>query len=140
VRSTKNRRHCYGKSTFVTGYCVIPFNTKDLNTHLDLHRNKVFEYQKDLLLEGLPITLENFKMKWVGVAQKPRMLMEIFQEHNDQMKQLIGKEFSDSTAQRYRVSFQHTRNFLLWKFGKEVSAILLRLRQSIVQENIVTKN
>jgi hypothetical protein len=92
------------------------------------------------LLEGLPITLENFKMKWVGVAQKPRMLMEIFQEHNDQMKQLIGKEFSDSTAQRYRVSFQHTRNFLLWKFGKEVSAILLRLRQSIVQENIVTKN
>lgn len=29
------------------------------------------------------------------------MLLEVFQEHNDQMERLVGKEFSAGTAQRY---------------------------------------
>src|SRR5689334_4744769 len=44
------------------------------------------------------------------------MLLEVFQQHNDQMKELVGKDYSKGTLQRYVISRDHTRSFLRWKF------------------------
>jgi hypothetical protein len=41
--------------------------------------------------------------------------MEIFAQHNHQMKELINKEFSPFTFERYESSFRYTLSFLHWK-------------------------
>jgi site-specific recombinase XerD len=44
------------------------------------------------------------------------MLMEIFAEHNEQTKALIGREFAERTHERYRTSLKHTQAFMKWKY------------------------
>src|SRR5580704_1052149 len=45
------------------------------------------------------------------------MLIEIFQNHNDQMGALVGNEFSKATLTRYKTSLCHTESFLQWKYN-----------------------
>lgn len=87
------------------------------NEQLEAFRVKAFECQRELMNEGKPITLENIKAKWFGVStEKKVMLMEVFANHNAQMKALINKEFAPLTMERYETSFRHTQSFMRWKY------------------------
>jgi site-specific recombinase XerD len=92
---------------------------RSLNAYLDLLRNKVYSYQKELIQEGKPVTLDHFRMKWNGITEKPRMILEVFQEHNDQVAALVGKGFAAGTLERYITSLKHTRSFIQWKFQRD---------------------
>jgi integrase len=88
-----------------------------VNKILEGFKMKAFDHQRDLMNEGNDITLENMKSKWYGVSlEKSRMLMEIFKQHNEQMKALVGREFSPLTLERYETSFRHTQEFMKWKY------------------------
>lgn len=52
----------------------------------------------------------------MGKTEKPRSLFNIFQEHNSQVKALIGKEFAKGTFDRYQTSLKHTIEFMEWKY------------------------
>lgn len=94
--------------------------TKKFNQCLDAFKLRAFDLQRELMTEGKPITIENMRCKWDGVSlEKPRMLMEIFAQHNKQMKELINKEFSPLTMERYETSYRHTQSFIRWKFQKD---------------------
>ena len=45
------------------------------------------------------------------------MLMEIFKYHNQQMGELVGREFAPGTYERYCTSYKHTLSFLQWKYN-----------------------
>lgn len=47
------------------------------------------------------------------------MLMEIFQEYNDEMRSLIGKDYTKSTMQRYNACKKHIENYLLFAYQKK---------------------
>lgn len=47
------------------------------------------------------------------------MLMEVFKQHNEQMKALVNREFSPLTLERYETSFRHTQEFMKWKYKIE---------------------
>jgi len=85
---------------------------KELNEFLNVLRAKAFDIQKKLITLGVTITSEIFSKQWHGVKEKPRMLLEIFQHHNSQVKELIGQQYSDSTFKRYETSLEHTRKFI----------------------------
>ena len=46
------------------------------------------------------------------------MLLEIFQEHNDKVESLIGKDFSAGTAERYRTCKKHVAEFIKKKYNQ----------------------
>lgn len=93
---------------------------KSINSFLDSLRAKAFHHQKQILLEGKQLTMEEFKTRWQGVSvERPRMLMEIFEQHNEQMKALVNHEFSPLTLERYKTSKKHTQEFMKWKYKKD---------------------
>lgn len=86
------------------------------NSLLESFRTKALDIQRQLMTEGKQIAIDVIKNKWFGVStERPRMLMEIFEHHNNQMKDLVGKEFSPLTYERYLTSKRHTAEFLKWK-------------------------
>jgi integrase len=90
---------------------------KKINDALDGFRHKAFDYQRELMHEGRPITLDNMRAKWYNLSlEKKVMLMEVFTQHNQQMKALINKEFAPLTLERYETSFRHTQAFMKWKY------------------------
>lgn len=92
---------------------------RSTNAYLDTLRAQVYTYQRDLLQEGKIVTVDSFREKWLGVEEKPVLLLEVFRQHNEQMEQLVGKDFAPGTLERYRTSLQHTRDFIQWKYKSE---------------------
>lgn len=93
---------------------------KSINSFLDSLRAKAYDHQKQILLQGKQLTMEEFKTRWQGVSvERPRMLMEIFTQHNEQMKALVNHEFSPLTLERYITSKKHTQEFMKWKYKKD---------------------
>jgi site-specific recombinase XerD len=100
---------------------------KNLNAYLGTLQEKIFEIKRKLIEHNKQITAETIKRILSGqedVYDKPKMLMEVFQYHNDQMKALVGKGYAPGTLDRYTTSFRHTRSFLEWKY--KVSDIDIR--------------
>ena len=91
-------------------------SAEKINTYLDAIRTRVFDLEREMVFAGESITYESFRNNWSGTAEKPKMILELFQEHNDQVAQLIGKDFSAGTLKRYKTSLEHTRNFIQWKY------------------------
>lgn len=87
-----------------------------VNKMLEAFKMKAFDYQRALMNEGKDVTLENMKAKWYGLTlEKSRMLMDVFKQHNEQMKALVNSEFSPLTLERYETSFRHTQAYMKWK-------------------------
>lgn len=92
---------------------------KSLNAYLETIQQKVHEIKRKLIEHDKVISAETIKNILIGkqdVHDSPRMLLEIFQHHNDQIAALVGKGYAAGTLERYITSFKHTRAFLEWKY------------------------
>lgn len=89
---------------------------RSINSYLDLMKTKVFNAQIELMHRNENLTIENFKEKLLGTEQRQRMLIPIFQDHNNKIKELVGKEYAPGTLERYKTSLSHTIEFLQWKY------------------------
>jgi hypothetical protein len=92
---------------------------RQVNLYLDTLNSKVLLLEREMVLDGITVNFANFREKWLGLTERPQMLLEIFQQHNDQLAALVkaGKDFSPATLDRYNTTHDHTRAFLQWKYG-----------------------
>ena len=91
--------------------------TRTINSHLDYLKNQVLEAEKRLFKKDTKVTSENLKKELFGIAETKRMLIPIFQDHNNRIKELVGKEYAPGTLERYKTSLSHTIEFLEWKYS-----------------------
>jgi site-specific recombinase XerD len=90
---------------------------RSINSYLDLMKSKVLDAQMELLHRNETLTIENFKSKLLGTEERQRMLVPIFQDHNNKIKELVGKEYAPGTLERYTTSLKHTIEFMQWKYN-----------------------
>jgi len=94
-------------------------DARALNAFLDILQGKVHEARHHLILDSKPVTaaaVRNLLQGREADGERPRMLLEIFQHHNDQIAALIGKEYASATLTRYKTALGHMRTYLQWKF------------------------
>ncbi|GAQ49334.1 TPA: site-specific integrase [Flavobacterium psychrophilum] len=89
---------------------------RSINSHLDMLRIQIIDMQMELIHKKIPVTTETLKSKILGVDERQRMLIPIFQDHNNKIKELVGKEYAPGTLERYKTSLSHTIEFLQWKY------------------------
>ncbi len=95
-------------------------NTEDiktLNAHIAAVRTQLFQHHDKLLQAGKAVTADAVKNSYFGITEKSKTIMEVFQYHNDQMKSLIGKEYSFGTHERYATALNHTKEFIEYKYN-----------------------
>lgn len=90
---------------------------RSINSYLDLIKSKVLDIQMELIHKNQELSIENFKELLFGSEEKQRMLVPIFQDHNNKIKELVGKEYAHGTLERYATSLKHTIEFLDWKYN-----------------------
>ena len=90
---------------------------RSINSYLDLMKSKVLNAQMELLHRNETLSIENFKNKLLGTEERQRMLVPIFQDHNNKIKELVGKEYASGTLERYTTSLKHTIEFMQWKYN-----------------------
>lgn len=121
VKEISTSRHCEPKlwskegekATGKTEEC------RELNYYLSTLRMKVFEVKRLLIEASKTVTADEIKSYLKGRGEDSRKILEVFEQHNLQMKALIGQEFSAATAKRYKTALGHAGSFIKWKYGVE---------------------
>lgn len=92
----------------------------ELNNYITVLRNKIKNIHQQLIEKDVDITLKNILDEFKGENKpKPKMTLEVFKEHNEQMDRLSGKNISKSTAKRYWTCHNHVQQFLEEEFRAE---------------------
>jgi site-specific recombinase XerD len=90
---------------------------RTINGHLDYLKNQILQAEKKLIKKDIRITSENLKNELFGLTETKRMLVPIFEDHNNKIKELVGKEYAPGTLERYTTSLKHTIEFMQWKYN-----------------------
>ena len=95
--------------------------SNDLNKFIEEARIKLYNIHSDLKQEGLPITAMILRDKLFGLEEKEasRTLIATFQEHNNQCRQLVGKDFALVTVRRYESCKRYLAELVKIKYDKE---------------------
>lgn len=89
---------------------------KTQSSYLKTLEQQVYDFHYLMLKEEDFVTAESLKSKLLGTDVSTRMLIPIFQDHNDRIETLVGKDFAPGTLERYKTSLKHTQEFLYWKY------------------------
>lgn len=82
------------------------------NRFLDTVKNRCFEIYDTLLREHQDISATIIKNIYLGKEGKEWMVLEIFQNHNEEMENLLGKGFTKGTLQRYKAAYKHVSAYI----------------------------
>lgn len=95
-------------------------DAKSLNDYLDSLQVKVHEAHRNLLSTNEELTVTRLKDYLQGRdLEKPRMILEVFAEHNKQLCTLIQKgEYAKGTLTHFNTTYRHTQAFIHKKFGR----------------------
>jgi hypothetical protein len=91
--------------------------SKTLNAYLDVLERKVQDARLKLLENSNTITADAVVKIITGQEEKPRMLLEVFKHHNEQLAALENTEYAPATVKRYDTTLEHTRSFIAWKYS-----------------------
>jgi len=90
---------------------------KSLNAHLNNVESKLRQiYQKYCALNEI-ITPLRLKNEYFGKTERNKLLLKVFQCHNDQMKELVGKQYAPGTLERFETAYKHVKEFLQWQYA-----------------------
>ena len=94
--------------------CAIGKDRKhlELNHYLETVRTRVLRIHRELEQDDKPITAEILKKLFYGEKQTPKMLLEVFKEHNAKYRELIGKDVVKATVLRYERTVRYLEEFL----------------------------
>jgi len=90
--------------------------SKTINAFLSTVRLKLGEHYRVLMEANKPITPETVKNAYLGILEKGKTIIDVFRYHNSQVKELLDKDFSFGTYERYCTALSHTQEFIQWKY------------------------
>jgi len=101
------------KANKVSGSSV---EAKQVNRNLDIIKNRIYEIYQRLLDNEEDISAEKIKNEYSGNNNMQKSILEMFEEHNNRMDRLVGKDYSFRTLQRYKTTKKHLASFISSSF------------------------
>ncbi|TXG39596.1 site-specific integrase [Seonamhaeicola maritimus] len=92
---------------------------QELNHYIDIIKSKVYEIHRTLVNQNKEITASLLRDIYIGKDNNQKMLLKIFQDHNDQVNKLVGKDFAHGTAERYRTAKKHIEDYIKVEYKKD---------------------
>ncbi len=87
-------------------------SVRELNRYMDSIKAKIYKIHETLSDNQELITAVIIKSIYQGKGIKHKMLLEIFQNHNDKIERLVGKEFAPGTIERYKTAKKHVEDYI----------------------------
>jgi site-specific recombinase XerD len=85
---------------------------RTLNAYLDMVKGEIHKHYNQLLASDKFITADTIKNSYLGLGEKQRSLIETFQYHNDQMKELIGVDVVKATHTKFETVLKKIELYL----------------------------
>ena len=99
-------------------------NSVELNHYIDALRVKFYQIYQDMELEGKIISARAIVNRYQGKDETSKTLYNVFKEHNDNCRKLIGTDYVEITVRRYDNCLKYLMELI--KRDYKVEDILLR--------------
>ncbi|HCO68621.1 MAG TPA: hypothetical protein DIT04_12810 [Dysgonomonas sp.] len=94
----------------------------EINKYLESIRTRIYQIERDIEDDNLPLTLHEIKDRFDGKKSKAnncKMLFEVFQAEIDRMELLIDKDYAKITVGRYKLCLLYLKEMFQTKVGEE---------------------
>lgn len=95
----------------------------ELNHYLNSLRARIIQIHGELEMREQEVTAGIIRDRFYGKEAVRKMLLKIYQEHNDKCRSLIGGEYSQSTVEKFDTSLRCLHEFILSYYKKEDIAV-----------------
>ena len=84
----------------------------ELNHYINTVRAKILQIHRELEIDNKPITADIIKDCFYGRDKVQRSLLEVYAEHNEKCRALIGKEYTESTVIKFETSTNRLKEYI----------------------------
>ena len=84
----------------------------ELNHYINTVRAKVLQIHRELEIDNKTITADIIKDCFYGRDKVQRSLLEVYAEHNEKCRALIGKEYTESTVTKFDTSINRLKEYI----------------------------
>ena len=92
-------------------------DVRELNNYMDSIKVKINKIQQTLFDNNDLITSQIIKNAYLGKNARHKMVLEIFQSHNNKVEKLVGKEFAAGTLERYKTAKNHVADYIKLEYN-----------------------
>lgn len=95
---------------------------KDLNLYLDAISANLLRLQRDMELDGVVVSAHAILDRYLYLCKnhpERHTIIEVFKEHNEKCRALLGIDYAQGTIIRYETSLRLTVDFLRNTYQKE---------------------
>lgn len=121
----QNKERCTGKDSI----------SLEINRYLESVRLRVFDIHRKMEEEEIYISSINIKRKFLGLDEKHMMFFQVFQEHNDKCRELIGKDYAKVTISRFDTCLKYMKEMTLKQYHIE-DIPLKKVNHAFIQDYI----
>jgi len=102
----QNKERCTGKDAA----------SLEINRYLESVKLRLFEIHRKMEEEGKLINPNEIKRKFLGLDEEHKMFFQVFQEHNDKCRELIGKDYAKVTISRFDTCLKYMKEMTLKQY------------------------
>ncbi len=107
----------------------------EINRYLESVKLRLFDIHRNMEIDGKYINPMEIKRRFLGLDNEHKMLFQVFQEHNDKCRELIGKDFAKVTVSRFDTSLRYLKEMTLKQYRiKEIP--LKEVNHAFIQDFI----
>lgn len=103
----QNKERCTGKDAA----------SVEINRYLESVKLRLFEIHRKMEEEGKYISPMEIKRKFLGLDEEHTMFFQVFQEHNDKCRELIGKDYAKVTISRFDTCLKYMKEMALKQYN-----------------------
>lgn len=92
---------------------------RELNDYLDHVKMRIREHRIILDEKNEKVTAQILKDCFLGIKKADRTLLEIIENHNNECKELLDKDYTKGTLTKYYTLKKHIINFIESKYHKD---------------------
>ena len=84
---------------------------RSFNAYLDRVHSRIYEIFQDFISSGIELDGERIKARYLGFdVEKPKMFLDIYEDHNKEFQELLARGLSYRTLQKYKTIKAMLRN------------------------------
>lgn len=117
-------------------------SNRELNKYLEDVRARLYQIQGKFMAEGKHYTAQMIKNVFQGKSTRHKTLLIIYGNHNKEISELVGREFSSGAYQRHLRTARHLKSFILKEYGyddinvKEVDLNFIKRFEHFLKTNL----
>lgn len=93
----------------------------EINRYLESVKYRLFDIHRSMEDDDKFINPIAIKRQFLGLDKEHKMLFQVFQEHNDKCRELIGKDFAKVTVSRFDTCLRYLKEMTLKQYNlKEI--------------------